>query len=77
MRTVQVPTREWLAVLNTAIVEGWLEGVHSIKHPSNAEIRFPLWAGTFWTVLSKVIQEQRVWRHAEEWAYALPQGHRT
>jgi hypothetical protein len=37
-----------------------------------------LWVGTFWTVLSEVIEEQRLWKHAEEWIHtALSQGSET
>jgi hypothetical protein len=42
IKITQVPPREWLAALDTAIVNGWLKGICSVKHPSNAEIRFPL-----------------------------------
>lgn len=77
LKTMQVPPKDWLATLDSAIVEGWLMGVRSIKHPSNPKIRFPLWAGTFWMALSEVIQEQRAWRRAQEWVDALPQGPET
>ena len=77
LKTMQVPLGEWLAALDVAIVEGWLKGVYSIKHPSDASVRFPLWVGTFWKMLSEVIQEQRAWRRAHEWLCALPQGLET
>ena len=76
-KTMQVPLREWLAGLDVAIIEGWLKGVRSIEHPSDTSIRFPLWAGTFWKMLSEVIQEQRKWRRAQEWLDSLPQGPET
>jgi hypothetical protein len=74
LKNMQIPPREWLAALGAAIVEGWLKGVCSIKHPSDTKIRLPLWAGTFWTALSEVVQEHRAWRRAEEWVSTLPQG---
>jgi hypothetical protein len=78
LKTMQVPLRGWLAALDTAIVNGWLKGICSIKHPSDAKIRFPLWVGTFWTALLEVIEEQRVWKHAEEWVCSsLTQGSET
>lgn len=72
--TMQVPSKDWLAALDDAIIEGWLNGIRSVEHPTDAKIRFPLWVGTFWTALSEVILEQRAWRRAQEWACALPQG---
>jgi len=77
LKTMQVPPMEWLAALDAAIIEGWLKGVCSIKHPSDSKVRFPLWVGTFWTGLSEAIQEQRAWRRAQEWVCTLPQGPET
>lgn len=72
-----VPSREWLKDLNEAIGEAWPKGANSIKHPSNPNIRFPLWAGTFWTALSDIIEEQNEWRRAREWIHTLTQCHKT
>ena len=77
LTTMQVPSKEWLTALDTAIIEGWLKGVRSIEHPSDAKVRFPLWVGTFWMAISEVIQEQRGWQRAQEWVLALPQGRQT
>lgn len=77
LKTTRVPSKEWLAALDTAIVEDWLKGVRSIEHPSDTTIRFPLWVGTFWEAISKVIQEQREWRRAQEWMFTLTQGQET
>jgi len=77
LKTVQVPSKEWLTALDEAIVEGWLGGASSVKHPGDTKIRFPLWVGTFWTALSEVIQQQKEWRRAQEWVFTLTQGHET
>jgi hypothetical protein len=77
LMAMQVPPKDWLAALDDAIIEGWLRGVRSVEHPSDENVRFPLWVGTFWTALSEVILEQRAWRRAQEWVCALPQGHET
>jgi hypothetical protein len=77
LKVVRVPQKEWLAALDDAIVEGWLKGVCSIKHPSDEKMRFPLWAGTFWMALSDVILEHRAWVCAQEWVFTLPQGPET
>ena len=78
LMTAQVPPGEWLAALDTAIINGWSKGIRSIEHPRDAKIRLPLWAGTFWTALSEVILEQKLWKRAEEWVSdALPQGPQT
>ena len=78
LMTLRVPTREWLAALDTAIIKGWSKGIRSIGHPGDAKIRLPLWIGTFWRALSEVIEEQRLWKRAEEWVFdVLPQGSET
>jgi len=63
--------------LDDAIGEAWLKGASSVEHPSNPGIRFPPWVGTFWTILSGAIEEQKEWRRAVEWIRALTQGHKT
>ena len=77
LKTMQVPSKEWLAALDAAIVEGWPKGARSIEHPNNANVRFPLWAGTFWTAISEVIQEKKEWKRAQEWVLGLPHGRET
>lgn len=67
LKTARVPSKEWLTALDGAITEGWLKGAHSVEHPSDATVRFPLWAGTFWTLLSEVIQQREEWCRAQEW----------
>ena len=74
LTTMQVPPEAWLMVLDDAIIDGWLMGVRSVEHPSDADIHFPLWVGTFWTALSEAILEQQAWQRAREWVCALPQG---
>lgn len=77
LMSASVPSREWLKDLDEAIGEVWPKGASSIECPSNPNIRFPLWAGTFWTAISDVIEEQKEWRRAMEWVYALTQCHET
>lgn len=77
LRTIQVPSKDWLKALDEAIVEGWLRGASSVEHPGNTKIRFPLWVGTFWATLSEVIQQQKEWRRAQEWVFALAQSRET
>lgn len=77
LMSASVPSKEWLEDLNEAIGEAWPKGANSIKYPSNPEIRFPLWVGTFWTTLSGVIEEQKEWRRAREWVYTLTQCSET
>ena len=77
LKTVQVPLEEWLKALDGVIVDGWLKGAHSIKHPNNPKIKFPLWVGTFWTALSGVIEQQKEWHRAQEWTLTLTQSHKT
>jgi hypothetical protein len=77
LKTMQVPSKEWLMALDGAIVEAWLGGARSIEHPSDPSIRFPLWVGTFWTALSEVIQQQKEWRRAQEWVLTLTHGQET
>jgi hypothetical protein len=72
-----VPSKEWLMALDGAIVEGWLDGVRSVEHPGDPNTQFLLWVGTFWTALSEVIQQQKEWRRAQEWALALTHGQET
>ena len=61
LKIMGVPPREWLVVLDLAIGEEWLAGIQSVAHPTNPNVRFPLWVGTYWTVLSEAIQERRIW----------------
>ena len=68
---------KWLADLNKGIGEAWPMGANSIEHPGSPNIRFPLWTGTFWTMLSDAIEEQNEWRRAVEWVNALTQGRET
>lgn len=75
--SASVPSREWLKDLDEAIGEEWLKGANSIEYPSNPNIRFPLWAGTLWTALSNVIEEQKEWRRAREWINTLTQCRET
>lgn len=78
LMAAQVPPSQWLAALDTAIIKGYSKGIRSVKDPSDSKIRLPLWVGTFWTALSEVILEQRLWGRAEEWVYdTLPQGPQT
>ena len=77
LMTMKIPSKEWLAALDTAIVEGWLRGIRSVRHPGNANIRLPLWVGTFWAALTEAVEEQRAWKRAQEWVRALPQNHQT
>ena len=75
--SVSIPSTKWLADLDKGIGEAWPMGASSIQHPGSPNIRFPLWAGTFWTMLSDAIEEQKEWRCAVEWVNALTQGHET
>ena len=77
LRTMRVPSKEWLRALDSAIVDGWLKGVLSVEHPANGKVRFPLWVGTLWMELLEVIREQREWQRAREWVCTLPQGGET
>ena len=77
LKTMKIPSKNWLAELDAAITNKWLKGVRSVQHPTNPGTRFPLWVGNFWTVLAEVVLEQREWRRAQEWVHALPQGPRT
>ena len=77
LKTMRVPSKEWLMALDGAIVAGWLRGVCSVEHPSDPNIRFPLWVGTFWTALTEVIQQQKEWRRAQEWVLTLTHGQET
>jgi hypothetical protein len=77
LKTVRIPSKEWLMVLDAAIVDGWPKGARSVEHPSDTKIRFPLWVGTFWTAISEVIQQRNEWRRAQEWVLTLTQGRET
>jgi hypothetical protein len=77
LKTMRVPSKEWLDGLDGAIVEGWLNGAHSVEHPSDATVRFPLWVGTFWMSLLEVIREREEWRRSREWMLSLTQGAET
>ena len=77
LKTVQVPLEEWLKALDGAIVDGWLKGACSIEHLNNPKIWFPLWVGTFWTALLRVIEQQKEWCRAQEWTLTLTQSHET
>jgi hypothetical protein len=77
LKTMRVPSKEWLMALDGAIVAGWPRGACSVEHPSDPNIRFPLWVGTFWTALFEVIQQQKEWRRAQEWVLTLTHGRET
>ena len=75
--SVPIPSTEWLGDLDGGIGEAWPTGADSIEHPGSPNIRFFLWAGTFWTALSDVIEEQKEWRRAREWIDGLVWGRKT
>ena len=45
----EIPPRECLSSLDTALDCGWASGIHSIEVPAGSkDLRFPLWIGNFW-----------------------------
>ncbi|TDL15221.1 hypothetical protein BD410DRAFT_809111 [Rickenella mellea] len=63
----QIPPKPFLASLETAFGQAWLDGKKSIKDPWHKGVKLPLWMITFWQEMALVIQLKAQWREADEW----------
>lgn len=64
-----VSSREFLADLNDAFGQAWLDGAQSVVdwRYNDGRERFPLWVMSFWQKTADVIERQSLWKRSCRW----------
>jgi hypothetical protein len=64
-----IPPRLFLASLDKTFGQAWFDGAKSIvdQRFNNSTDRLPLWALTFWKMLSEYVEKQAVWKKSILW----------
>jgi hypothetical protein len=67
-----VPSKEFLADLNGALGQAWLDGAQSIVdwRYNDGRERFPLWVMAFWQKMADIIGQQSLWKRSFRWLHA-------